>query len=196
MGRVERSEGTDMPQTILNKAKENMEKTVSVFVEELAKMRTGRANTGMLDAVQVEYYGSKVPLAQVATLGVPEPRLITVKPFENRLIPDIEKAIMSSGLGLTPANDGKTIRVPVPQLTEDRRKDLVKFAKKQAEEAKVAIRNLRRDANDALKKKQKAGEISEDDLRKYEKQVQDVTDHEIKRVDQITTDKEKDIMQV
>jgi ribosome recycling factor len=185
-----------MPQSILNKTKENMEKSVSVFVEELSRMRTGRANTSLLDGVEVEYYGSKVPLSQVATLGVPEPRMITVKPFEARIIPDIERAIMTSGLGLTPANDGKMIRVPVPQLTEERRKDLVKVAKKQAEEAKVAIRNLRRDANDALKKKQKEGAISEDDLRKYEKQVQDITDHEIKRIDQITADKEKDILQV
>lgn len=185
-----------MPQSIIAKTKEQMEKSIRVFADELAKMRTGRASTSLVETVQVEYYGSKVPINQVATLGVPEPRLITVKPFETKLIPEIEKAIMTSGLGLTPANDGKMIRIPIPQLTEERRKDLVKHAKKQAEDAKVAVRNLRRDANDALKKKQKAGEISEDDLKRFEKQVQDLTDAEIKRIDQITADKEKDISHV
>ena len=185
-----------MSQAILGNTKEHMEKTVGVFVDELSKMRTGRANTGVLDSVTVEYYGNRVPISQVATLGVPEPRLITVKPFEARIIADIEKAIMASGLGLTPSNDGKLIRIPIPQLNEERRKDLVKQVKKHAEEAKVAIRNLRRDANDALKKKQKASEISEDDLRKFEKQVQDLTDQTVQKIDKIGADKEKDLLQV
>jgi ribosome recycling factor len=185
-----------MPQSLIIKTKEHMEKTIGVFVDECTKMRTGRANTGILEGIQVEYYGSKVPISQVATLGVPEPRMITVKPFETRLIPEIEKAIMSSGLGLMPANDGKIIRVPIPQLNEERRKDLIKLMKKYAEEGRVAIRNLRRDANDSLKKMQKDGSISEDELRKLEKQVQDATDQFIAKIDKIGADKEKDIMQV
>jgi ribosome recycling factor len=185
-----------MPQTIISKAKEHMEKTIKVYMEELAKMRTGRAHTSLIESVQVDYYGSKVPINQVASLAVPEPRLITVKPFEAKLIPEIEKAIMTSGLGLQPANDGKLIRVPVPQLTEDRRKDLVKVVKKHAEEAKVAIRNVRRDANDHLKKLKTGGKVSEDDLRKFEKQVQDLTDADIVRIDKIAADKEKDIQHV
>ncbi len=185
-----------MPQDVLNKAKENMSKTVDVFVEELSRMRTGRANTSLLEALTVEYYGSPVPLTQVATLAVPEPRMITIKPFEARLIQDIEKAIMQSDLGLTPANDGKLIRVPIPQLTEERRKDLIKHAKKVAEEARVAVRNVRRDANDSLKKKQKAGEMTEDDLKKYEKLVQELTDQTIGRIDKIVEDKEKDLLKV
>ena len=185
-----------MPQNEIARAKEHMEKTILVFVDEMARLRTSRANTGLLEAVQVDYYGSKVPIQQVATLGVPEPRLITVKPFEVRLIPEIEKAIMASGLGLTPANDGKIIRVPIPQLTEERRKDMVKLLKKHAGEAKVAIRNQRREANEALKKKQKASEISEDDLRKFEKQVQDITDQASARVDKLTAEKEKDVLHV
>lgn len=185
-----------MPQTVLNKAKDHMAKSLGVFTEELVRMRTGRATTSLLDGVQVEYYGSKVPLNQVATLSVPEPRLITIKPFEARIIPDIERAILQSDLGLTPANDGKIIRVPIPQLTEERRKELVKHVKKQAEEARVAIRNIRRDANDALKKMQKEGKISEDELRKWEKQVQELTDQYITKIDKMAGEKEKDILHV
>ncbi len=185
-----------MPQNVISKAKDHMDKSVSVFAEDLSRMRTGRANTSLVEAIQVEYYGSKVPINQVAALSVPEPRLITIKPFEARIIGDIERAIMQSDLGLTPANDGKLIRVPIPQLTEERRKDLVKQVKKYAEDARIAVRNVRRDANDALKKIQKDGGISEDDLRKLEKQVQDITDEHIGRIDKIAAEKEKDMMQV
>lgn len=185
-----------MAQALIGKTKEHMEKTIDVFIDECGKMRTGRANTGLLESIQVEYYGSKVPISQVATLGVPEPRMLTVKPFEARLIPEIEKAIMSSGLGLTPANDGKLIRVPIPALNEERRKELIKLMKKYAEEGRVAIRNIRRESNESLKKMQKDGDISEDDLRKLEKQVQDVTDQAIAKVEKIAVEKEKDVMQV
>jgi ribosome recycling factor len=185
-----------MPQTVISTAKEHMEKSIDVFVGELAKMRTGRASTSLLESVMVEYYGNPTPLNQVATLGVPEPRLITVKPFEVKLIPDIERAIMLADLGLMPANDGKTIRVPLPQLTEDRRKELVRQLKKTAEEARISVRNIRRDTNDQLKKMQKAGDVSEDDLHKFEKQVQDLTDSTIARIDKILEDKEIDMMKV
>lgn len=142
---------------------------------EFQKIRTGRATTGMLDAVTVDYYGNTSTLSQVATLAVPEARTITITPWEAKIIPAIEKAIMNANLGLTPSNDGKTIRLNLPLLTEERRKDIVKGLKKRAEEDKVAIRNIRRDAIDKLKKLEKDKALTEDELKKYEKDVQDIT---------------------
>ena len=185
-----------MPQEVLNKTTDHMDKTVNVFVDDLSRMRMGRATTGLIENIEIEYYGSKVPINQVAALGVPEPRLITIKPFEAKLIPDIERAIMMSDLGLMPSNDGKMIRVPIPQLTEERRKDLARQVKKIAEEARIAVRNVRRDANDSLKKMQKDNTINEDEQRKFEKQIQDITDQHIAKIDKIAADKEKDVLTV
>ncbi|MBI1908740.1 MAG: ribosome recycling factor [Deltaproteobacteria bacterium] len=181
---------------ILSDLKVKMAKSLESLQVEMGKLRTGRASVAILDEIRVECYGSAMPLNQVATLSVPESRLITISPWDKGLIQEIEKAIMKSGLGLQPANDGKLIRLPIPTLTEERRKDLVKLVKKGAEESRVSLRNLRREANETLKKNQKEGIISEDDLRKGETEVQKMTDEFIARVDQTVAHKEKEIMEV
>jgi ribosome recycling factor len=163
---------------------------------ELSGLRTGRASLALLDNVRVEYYGNPTPLNQVASLGIPESRLITIQPWEPPLIKEIEKAILASGLGLTPSNDGKVIRIPLPPLTEERRKELIKVCKKYGEEAKVHIRAIRRDRNEELKKMQKESKITEDDLRKSEAEVQKLTDQYIQNVDQILKKKEEEILEV
>jgi ribosome recycling factor len=175
---------------------EKMEKTLAHYKEELKTVRTGRASTSMFEKITVDYYGAPTPLPQVATINVPEARLITISPFDPSMITDIEKAILSSGMGFNPSNDGKLIRIPVPQLTEERRKELVKLVKKMGEETKLAIRNERRSANDQIKKLEKNKEISEDDSKRAVADIQELTDEYIKKVDELTELKEKDIMAI
>lgn len=175
---------------------EKMEKTLNVLKHELATLKAGRANPSLLDRITVEYYGTVTPLNQLANIAAPEPRVLTITPWDAKAIPTIEKAILKSDLGINPSNDGKMIRLAVPQLTEERRKDLVKVIKKLGEDAKVAIRNIRRDANDNLKKLKKDGEITEDALKKSEEDTQKMTDKCIKEADGLLAVKEKEIMEV
>lgn len=181
---------------LTNQTKDRMEKSIASLQDHLSKLRTGRASLTILDGIRVDYYGTPTPLNQVATLATPEPRLITIQPWETNLIPAIEKSIEKANIGLTPNNDGKIVRLPVPQLTEERRKDIVKQIKNFGEECRVAIRHARRDANDGMKAGQKGGKITEDDLKKGEKDVQKLTDDYIAKVDQIVAKKEQDIMKV
>lgn len=174
----------------------HMDKTIESLRREYQKVRTGRASTGLLEEIKVDYYGTPSPLSAVATLAVPEPRTITLQPWETKMIPIIEKAIMNANLGMTPANDGKLIRLNLPPLTEERRKEVVKQLKKLAEDAKVAVRNIRRDAIDQLKKLEKDKKISEDELKRSEKEVQDVTDKHVHRVEDVFLHKEKEVMEV
>jgi len=181
---------------VVSELRQNMDKSVDAFKRELAKVRTGRASAALLDGIKIEYYGSMSPLAQVATLAVPDARLITIKPWDKSLIPTIEKAIQAQAeLGLNPNSDGELIRIPIPPLTQERRKELVKLVKKMGEDAKVAVRNHRRDANDTLKEFQKSGDISEDDSKNGLKKVQDVTDKFVTQLDTMVVDKEKEILE-
>ena len=175
---------------------ERIIKTIEVLKSDLNTVRAGRANPALLDKVMVDYYGSPTPLRNLSNISVPDPRTLMITPFDPKSIGDIEKAINISDIGITPTNDGKCVRLAIPQLTEERRKDLTKSAKKMGEDAKIAIRNLRRDANDALKKQEKEGEISEDDLKKALDQVQKTIDKAIKDVDEVISVKEKEIMEV
>ena len=175
---------------------EKMTKSMKSLASELATIRAGRANPHVLDKIMVDYYGSPTPLQQVGNISVPEPRMIQIQPWETSLIKEIEKAIMASDLGITPSNDGKTIRLVFPELTEDRRKELVKDVKKKGENAKVAVRNIRRDANDAIKKAAKASEISEDEQKQVEDKVQKLTDKYIAEVDRAIEEKSKEILTV
>lgn len=181
---------------VKSKAGAGMVKALEAFRRDLSKVRTGRASLALLDSVQVDYYGTPTPLNQVGSLAVPEPRLITIQPWEKNLIGEIERAILKADLGLNPTSDGQLIRLVFPPLTEERRKDMVKQVKRMGEDAKVAVRNVRREANDALKKLEKSKEISEDELKRGEKEVQDVTDDYVARVDQVIADKEKDLMEI
>jgi len=181
---------------IINNSEMKMEKSVEVFKKELSTLRAGRALPTLMDRVMVNYYNTPTPINQVATISAPEPRLLLVQPWDKSIIGEIEKAILKSDLGLTPNNDGTVIRLPVPHLTEERRKELVKTVRKKAEDAKVAIRNIRREANDLLKAEEKNGKISEDNLRIAQDEVQELTKKEIEKVDQITDMKEKEIMEV
>ncbi|MBK5274832.1 MAG: ribosome recycling factor [Desulfuromonadales bacterium] len=185
-----------MPKTVLDDMKVHMEKTLGVLKNEFQKVRTGRASTSILDGLKVDYYGNASSISQVATLAVPEPRTITISPWEAKIIPAIEKAILNANIGLTPSNDGRTIRLNLPPLTEDRRREIVKDLKKKAEEDKVALRNIRRDAIDKLKKLEKDKAITEDDLKKNEKDVQDVTKSFEAKVDEAVAHKEKEVMEV
>ncbi|MBN2361948.1 MAG: ribosome recycling factor [Deltaproteobacteria bacterium] len=175
--------------------KKEMVGNVDAFKRALAKIRTGRANLAMLDGIRVDYYGTLTPLNQVAALAVPDPRLITIKPWEKNMVAEIDKMIRASDLGLQPQSDGEIVRVPIPPLTEERRRDLVKTAKGKAEEAKVAIRASRRDANEMVKQLQKDGDVPEDDAKKGLKRIQDETDASIKQVDEILAVKEKEILE-
>ena len=175
---------------------ERMEKCLEALRRELGALRTGKATPALLDGVMIDAYGSKMPINQLATIGVPEARLITVQPFDATQLGAIEKGILASDLGITPTSDGNIIRLPIPALNEERRKEYVKLAKKHGEEAKVALRNVRRDANDKMKKAEKASEISEDDSRHGHDKVQKLTDDYVKKVDEMLTAKEKDIMEV
>ncbi len=176
--------------------KTRMDKAVEAFRKELTSQRTGRANVHMLDSIHVDAYGSQMPLAQVGNVSAPEPNLITVTPWDTSLMGAIEKAIRSSDLGFNPQNDGKVIRVPVPALTEDRRKDMVKHLNKVLEEHRTAVRNIRRDGNDAIKKAMKDKKISEDEERGSLEQMQKITDDEIKKMEELLRAKEKEVMQV
>ncbi len=175
---------------------ERMNKRVEGFFGELKTIRAGRANAAVLDKVTVEYYGAQTPIAQIGSISTPEPRMLVIQPWDASVLGEIEKAINKSEIGIAPQNDGKVIRLNFPPLTEERRKELVKTVKKYSEEAKVQIRNARRDAMDDYKKKQKASEITEDDLKGIEKDIQTLTDKFIKEIDDITADKEKEILEV
>jgi ribosome recycling factor len=175
---------------------EKMDVSIEHLKGELSGIRTGRASLILFDSIQVNYYGTKTPLKQIATLSIPESRTVTIQPWDISQMQEIEKAILSSGLGLTPSNDGKIIRIGIPPLTEERRKDLVKLVKRIGEECKVAIRNLRRETNDELKALQKEGTLSEDGLRKSQDEVQKVTDQTIGRIEEILKKKEAEIMEV
>lgn len=181
---------------VLQETKERMGKSGKAFEKELSKVRTGRASQAILDGVNVDYYGTQTPLPQMATVSIPESRLITVKPWDISVINQVEKAILKANLGLTPSNDGKLIRISIPPLTEDRRKEIAKSVAKICEDYKVAIRNIRRDSNEMLKDLQKEGDISEDDSFKAQKHVQETTDDHIKMLDEIFAKKEKEILEV
>jgi ribosome recycling factor len=181
---------------VIELARSEMDKTVEAFRHELTKVRTGRASTGLVEGLQVNYYGAKTPIRQVASLAAPEPRLIVITPYDKTALHEIEKAIQSSDLGLTPQNDGKIIRIPIPELTQERRKDLVKHVKKMAEDHRVGVRNHRRDANDMLKDLHKEKKISEDDLRGAEAKVQQFTTEFIDKIDKVLATKEAEIMEV
>ena len=175
---------------------EKMQKTMNNLSEEFGSIRAGRANPHVLDKLRVDYYGTPTPIQQVANVNVPEPRMIQIQPWEASMVKEIEKAILTSDLGINPTNDGKCIRLVFPELTEERRKDLAKDVKKKGEAAKVAVRNIRRDANDALKKMGKAGDVSEDEIKDLETQVQKLTDKYIADVDAAVAEKTKEIMTV
>ena len=173
-----------------------MQKTIDVVVSDFASVRAGRANAGVLDRIAVEYYGTETPIHQVASISTPDPRTLVIQPWDATLLKAIEKAILISELGINPQNDGKVIRLNFPQLTEERRKELTKQVKKYGENGKVAIRNIRRDAMDKLKAMEKKSEITEDDLKEYEKDLQKVTDKRIKEIDDLTAKKEAELMAV
>lgn len=181
---------------VKKKTKGAMDKAIEAFRRDLGKVRTGRASLSLLDDVKIDYYGTPTLLSQVGTLAVPEPRLITIQPWEKNLIPEIEKAILKSDLGLNPNSDGVLVRIAIPALTEDRRKEMVKLIKRMGEEAKIAVRNARRDANDNLKKLQKDKDITEDDQKRTEKEIQELTDQFVKSIDDILENKEKEVMEI
>ncbi|MCD8501540.1 MAG: ribosome recycling factor [Bacillaceae bacterium] len=185
-----------MTKELIKNAEDKMNKAIEALRRELTTLRAGRANPAILDKVQVEYYGALTPLNQVASISIPEARLLLIQPYDKTALADIERAIQKSDLGLTPSNDGSVIRIAIPALTEERRRELVKLVKKYAEEAKVAVRNIRRDANDDLKKLQKDGEMTEDELRRSTDDVQKLTDKEIVKIDEVASTKEKEIMEV
>lgn len=185
-----------MMNNLIEETKDRMDKSLQSLRRELASIRAGRANASLLDRISVDYYGAPTPVNQLAGISVPEPRLLVIQPYDKSVIGDLEKAILKSDLGLTPANDGNVIRLAVPALTEERRKELVKVVKKEAEEGKVSIRNIRRDANDSLKKMEKSGDITEDDQRGYSDDIQKMTDDHIRQIDEIAKQKEDEIMEV
>ena len=185
-----------MPKAIMDQTKDRMEKAIGAYSRELASIRAGRANASLLDRISVDYYGAPTPVNQLAGISVPEARLLVIQPYDKTVLGDIEKAIMKSDIGITPSNDGSVIRLAVPALTEERRKDLVKLVKKEAEDAKVAIRNIRRDGNEDFKKLEKNGEITEDDLRRNSEEVQKLTDSYIEKIDALAKDKENEIMEI
>ncbi|EPE2248034.1 ribosome recycling factor [Staphylococcus pseudintermedius] len=181
---------------IIQDAKTRMKKSTENLSRELAQINAGRANSNLLAGVQVDYYGAPTPVQQLASINVPEARLLVVSPYDKTSLADIEKAIIAANLGVNPTSDGDVIRIMVLALTEERRKEIVKEVKKTGENAKVSIRNIRRDANDTLKRQEKDGDISEDELRNGSDEVQKITDSSIKEIDQLVADKEKDIMSV
>jgi ribosome recycling factor len=181
---------------ILRDAEHKMKNAVSVIQDELASIRTGRANPKLLDRLSVEYYGSSVPLNQLASVSVPEPRMLVLQPFDKSAIASIEKAIMGSDLGLTPSNDGNLIRLAFPQLTEERRKELIRMSKDRGEEGRVAVRNVRRHSKETMERMQREHEISEDDLKRSEKELQRLTDQFVAEVDRILEHKEKELLEV
>jgi ribosome recycling factor len=180
----------------LQQASQKMDKAIEAMRRDFAGVRTGKASPALLDSIRVDAYGSHVPLNQVATVSAPEPRLLLIQPWDRAMVGPIEKALQTSDLGLNPANDGKLIRVPIPPLTEQRRKEYVKILHKMAEEARVAIRQARKDANDDIKRRQKDGELSEDDVRREQDEVQKATDRFIAQVDEVLKHKEAEVMEV
>ena len=186
----------DNVDAIFEAAEVHMKRSIDIVEEELASVRTGKASASLLDSIKVDYYGSPVPLKQIANIGVPDAKLITVQPWEKPMVGEVVKAIQQSNLGLNPQSDGNLIRIPLPPLTEDRRHELVKSVKGMIEESKVAIRNIRRDANEHLKKLEKEHVISEDDHRRYHKEIQDLTDDSIKVLDKVSEAKEKEILEI
>ena len=184
-----------MKDEILSEMRQKMEKTLDSLTKEFKKMRTGRASVSILDGIKVECYGSQMRLNQIASISNPESRLLTIQPWDQSIMGNIEKSILKSGLGLTPMNDGKLIRISIPPLTEERRKELAKVAKKMAEESKIIIRNHRREANEMLKELKNEGEISEDEMYKYQDKVQKTTDEFIGKTDEIRKEKEDEILE-
>ena len=185
-----------MVEDVLTEAENKMNKTLEVLKRELASIRTGRASPALVERLQVEYYGVPTPLNQVATISAPEPRLLVIQPWEKGMIGTIEKAILKSDLGLTPTNDGKVIRLAIPQLTEERRREMTKIVKKRTEEGRVALRNLRRDALEELKKAEKEKLISEDDMKRGQDKLQKLTDSYIAKADEVGQRKEQEIMEI
>ncbi|BCA85545.1 ribosome-recycling factor [Enterococcus saigonensis] len=185
-----------MADATMTEAKEKMQKVAENLQRTLGQIRAGRANAGLLDRVLVPYYGVPTPLNQMASIQTPEARVLLITPFDKSMIKEVEKSLLTSDIGITPQSDGTVIRLVFPQLTEERRKELAKEVKKEAENAKVAVRNVRRDAMDAYKKQEKNSDITEDDLRDLEKEVQQLTDDSIKQLDQIAADKEKELLEV
>ena len=184
-----------MKEEILSECQQKMITTIDALKKEFMRIRTGRASTSLLDGIKVNCYDTQMPLDQVASISIPESRLITIKPWDQSIMGEIEKSILKSELGLTPMNDGKIIRIPIPPLTEERRKELAKLARKMAEDGKISIRNHRREANELLKELKQEKEISEDDMYKGQDEVQKITDEYIKKIDQITTEKENEIIE-
>jgi ribosome recycling factor len=185
-----------MVDEVYKDAEARMGKAVSVLKQDFATLRAGRATPALLDKITVDYYGSSLPINQLANISAPEPRLLVIQPWDKSAVPEIERAILKSDLGLNPNTDGSVIRLAIPQLTEERRKELVKVIKKKAEECRIAIRNIRRDANEKLKRLEKQSDITEDDYHKAQAEVQKITDKMIESVDKILADKEKEIMEV
>ncbi|EOI56064.1 ribosome recycling factor [Enterococcus gilvus] len=185
-----------MADEVMNAAKDKMKKAQEALQRQLGQIRAGRANASLLDRITVDYYGVPTPVNQMASITIPEARVLMVTPFDKNMITDVEKAIMASDIGLNPANDGNVLRLVIPQLTEERRKELAKEVKKESEGAKVAVRNIRRDAMDEYKKQQKNGDLTEDDLRSVEKDIQALTDDNIKAIDSIVAEKEKELLEV
>ncbi|MDD2205744.1 MAG: ribosome recycling factor [Aminobacterium sp.] len=184
-----------MPKQEIKTMKDKMDKVIDHLKEEYIGIRTGRAHPGLVSDIKIDYYGSQTPIKQLATISVPEARQIVIAPFDKSVLKGIEKAIQASSLGINPQNDGENVRLTLPELTKERRVELSKVVAKYAEEARIAVRNLRRDSNDVLKKMEKDSTISEDDLRKYTKEVQDITDDYIKKIDEILKSKEKEIIE-
>lgn len=185
-----------MTKQVIDQTKDKMEKSVQAFSREIASIRAGRANASLLDKITVDYYGAPTPINQLAGVSTPEARLLVIQPYDKTALGDIEKAIMKSDLGISPSNDGSVILLAIPALTEERRKDLAKLVKKEAEEAKVHVRNVRRDGNEDLKKLEKNGDITEDDLRSFQEDVQKLTDQYIAKIDDLAKEKENEIMEV
>jgi len=185
-----------MGEEVLKDCESRMKKAIGALERDLSKVRTGRASVALVDDIKVEYYGTPTPIKQLATISDPESRLIVIQPWDTSIIGEIEKAILKSELGMTPSNDGKVIRIPIPRLTEERRKELVKLVRKMGEGSRVAIRNIRRDAIEKLRKMEKGKEISQDELRHYQNEVQKLTDKYIEKVDELIEGKEKEIMEI
>ncbi len=185
-----------MSHAVLTELKPKLEKCIKAFQNDLQKMRTGRASLAMLEDVRVDYYGTLTPLNQVATLNIPEPRLITIAPWESKIIPEIEKAILKADLGVSPVNDGKLVRLPIPPLTEERRKDLVKMVKKMGEESKVALRHGRREAMDQIKKLEKDSHLPQDEAKHLSEEVEKIIHQFVEQIDKMVAHKEKELLEV
>jgi ribosome recycling factor len=185
-----------MIKELLIETEKKMKKAIQATQHELALIRTAKATTSLLDGIRVEYYGTKVPLNQVAAISVPEPKMLLVQPWEKNMLAEIEKTLLKSDLGLTPTNDGNVIRLPIPPLTQERRKELIKVVHRLAEEGRVAVRNVRRDANEDLRKAEKAGTLPQDDSKRAQERIQELTNKHIEQVDEIVVAKEKEVMEV